>query len=222
MPVSKRLRIANAQHCEWLRGAEHVSGAEIGDGAGRKSTERERSGERVETVTQNPLQALNWLLPCVTATVATLSHWSRPSLCIWGLISRYKMCMCSLSLINAERERSQECRQLTLTPWRLALPGSSQGRVSVSRQSRKLTTSRLGLGLGLFHVVCRDVLCGVRTVWRCIVVVVAYRPICRSQSIQSVYSPVNFFLNFKYTLFEHNICFLAGRQKNRVQLAGDL
>jgi len=36
--------------------------------------------------------------------------------------------------------------------------------VSVSRQSRELTTSRLGLGL--FHVVGRDVLCGVRAVWR--------------------------------------------------------
>ena len=50
--------------------------------------------------------------------------------------------------------------------------------VSVSRQSRELRTSRLGLGL--FHVVGRDVLCGVRTVWRSIVVVVPYRPICLS------------------------------------------
>ena len=74
--------------------------------------------------------------------------------------------------------------------------------VSVSRQSRELTTSRLGLvsdkvlnvsglvsvlaqnvsasrlGLGLFHVVGRDVLCSVRAVWRSIVVVVPYRPIC--------------------------------------------
>ena len=75
--------------------------------------------------------------------------------------------------------------------------------VSVSRPSRELTTSRLGLvsekcstsrsrlglgpirlgsrlGLGLFHVVGRDVLCGVRAVWRIIVVVVLYRPICLS------------------------------------------
>jgi len=50
--------------------------------------------------------------------------------------------------------------------------------VSVSRESRELTTSRLGLGL--FHVVGRDVLCGVRAVWRSTVVVVPYRPICLS------------------------------------------
>jgi len=52
--------------------------------------------------------------------------------------------------------------------------------VSVWRQSRELTTSRLGLGLGLCHVVGRDVLCGVRAVWHSIVVVVPYRPICLS------------------------------------------
>ena len=46
-----------------------------------------------------------------------------------------------------------------------AVQGCGLGlEVSVSRQSRELTTSRLGLGL--FHVVGRDVLCGVRAVWR--------------------------------------------------------
>ena len=44
--------------------------------------------------------------------------------------------------------------------------------------TRELTTFRLGLGL--FHVVGRDGLCGVRAVWRSIVVVVPYRPICLS------------------------------------------
>jgi len=83
--------------------------------------------------------------------------------------------------------------------------------VSVSRQSRDLTTFRLSLvsdkvlnvsvldqyvsglvsvlaqnfsasrlGLGLFHVVGRDVLCDVRAVWRIIVVVVPYTPVCLS------------------------------------------
>ena len=50
------------------------------------------------------------------------------------------------------------------------VPGMHVVSVSVSRQSRELTTSHLGLGL--FHVVGRDVLCGVRAVWRSIVVVV--------------------------------------------------
>jgi len=60
-----------------------------------------------------------------------------------------------------------------------AVQGCGLGlEVSVSRQSRELTTSRLGLAI--FHVVGRDVLCGVRAVWRSIVVVVPYRPICLS------------------------------------------
>jgi len=141
MPVSKRLRIANAQHCEWLRGAEHVSGAEIGDGA--------RSGPKIEWA--GAKRWAGWNSHSKSAPSSELAaalrnrdrrHFITVITCIWGLISHYKMCMCSLSLMNAERERSQECRQLTLTPWRLALPGSSQGYVSVSRQSRKLTTSR--------------------------------------------------------------------------------
>ena len=50
------------------------------------------------------------------------------------------------------------------------------GLVSVVAQN--VSASRLGLGL--FHVVGEDVLCGVRAVWRSIVVVVPYRPICLS------------------------------------------
>jgi len=58
---------------------------------------------------------------------------------------------------------------------RIIFQGCGLGlEVSVSRPSRELTTSRLGLGL--FHV------CFVRRarVWRSIVVVVPYRPICLS------------------------------------------
>jgi len=62
--------------------------------------------------------------------------------------------------------------------FRYPFAANTRDVVSVSRQSRVLTTSRLGLGL--FHLVGQDVLCGVRAVWRSIVVVVPYRPICLS------------------------------------------
>ena len=59
------------------------------------------------------------------------------------------------------------------------------GLETVSRTNNVSSRSRLGqsaqrLGLGLFHVVGRDVLCCVRAVWHSIVVVVPYRPICLS------------------------------------------
>jgi len=77
-------------------------------------------------------------------------------------------------------------RSRTNTSWALSRswPKMSRRLVSVSDQyvsglvsvlAQNVSASRLGLGL--FHVVGRDVLCGVR---RSIVVVVPYRPICLS------------------------------------------
>jgi len=129
----------------------------------------------------------------------------------------------ALTLLVGRQEGHLACKKLSggVLAWclsgarcKLAYgPADATARdvVSVSRQCRELTTSRLGLisdkvlsvsvsdqyisglisvlaqnfsasrlGLGLFHVVGRDVLCGVRAVWHSIVVVVPYRPVCLS------------------------------------------
>ena len=125
----------------------------------------------------------------------------------------------ALMLLVGRQEGHLACKKLSggvLSGARCKLaygPADATARdvVSVLRQCRELTTSRLGLisdkvlsvsvsdqyisglisvlaqnfsayrlGLGLFHVVGRDVLCGVRAVWHSIVVVVPYRPVCLS------------------------------------------
>jgi len=68
---------------------------------------------------------------------------------------------------------------------RLGQSAQRLGLVSVSDQYVSGLVSVLAQNvsashLGLFHVVGRDVLCSVRAVWRSIVVIVPYRPICLS------------------------------------------
>ena len=78
---------------------------------------------------------------------------------------------CGLGL---EVSVSRPSRELTTS--RLGLVSDKVLNVSVSTRSRTKTSRRLDSISGYFM----SVLCGVRAVWRSIVVVVPYRPICLS------------------------------------------
>jgi len=101
----------------------------------------------------------------------------RVCVCVAGMWCRSR----GLGLETFWRSNNVSSRsRLRQSAQRLGLDSVSDQYVSglVSVLAENVLASRLGL----FHVVVvgRDVLCGVRAVWRSIVVVVTYRPICLS------------------------------------------
>ena len=136
-------------------------------------------------------------------------HIRRLFLLVWRSLSRSGPRVLFVPLTVGRKPAAKDCP--IICPY---IPSQGCGlglKVSISRQSRDLTTPRLSLvsdkvlnisvsdqyvsglvsvlaqnvsasclGLGLFHVVGRDVLWGVRAVWCSIVVIVPYRPICLS------------------------------------------